>query len=162
MPGVVAVALAGAALSPLAFRAGGASAQIPSPPHTVYGSIASAEDIPDDTAVEAYIGDVECTDGGGTTGHTGIGDSRVAIFVVHVISSAQRDGCGEAGDTIRIKIGDEFAEQTATWQGGSPENVNLAFGQEPTVALPTNTPVPPSNTPSAEDATATAVHNPTM
>lgn len=130
-----------------------ASAQF-APPQSLYGSINDPNgEIEEGTPVEAYIGDIECSDGTGTTGFTGVGDARVAVYVINVLSSADRDGCGDAGDTVRVKIGDEFVEQTATWEAG-PTRLNVAFGEAPTVVLPTNTPVPPTNTPTDAEATA--------
>lgn len=130
-----------------------ASAQF-APPQSLYGSINDPNgEVEEGTPVEAYIGDLECSDGTGTTGFTGVGDARVAVYVINVLSSADRDGCGDAGDTVRVKIGDDFVEQTATWEAGATR-LNVSFGDAPTVVLPTNTPVPPTNTPTDAEATA--------
>ncbi|MGK2966474.1 MAG: hypothetical protein ACSLFM_12845 [Tepidiformaceae bacterium] len=131
------------------------------PPQSLYGSINNpAGETPEGTKVEAYIGELECSDGRGTTGFTGVGEDRVAVYVVNVLASADRPGCGDAGATVRIKIGDEFAIQTGTWEAGATR-VNVSFGDVTPVPLPTNTPAPPTNTPDASTATPGPTEEPT-
>lgn len=142
-------------VSGAAFGAHPAAAQS-APPQSLYGSVNSAAgEIPEGTKVEAYIGDMECSDGQGTTGSTGTGDARVAFYAVNVMSAADVPGCGTSGATVRIKIGDEFAEQTAAWEAGVLR-VHVTFGDVPELTLPTSTPVPATNTP---DPNATATPN---
>ncbi|HET7737142.1 MAG TPA: hypothetical protein VFK32_01070 [Tepidiformaceae bacterium] len=131
------------------------------PPQSLYGSINDPDgETPEGTKVEAYIGDVECSDGRGTTGFTGVGDDRVAVYVVNVLAREDRPGCGAAGASVRIKIGDEFATQTATWEQGATR-VNVSFGNVTPVPLPTNTPAPATNTPNANTPTAGPTEEPT-
>jgi hypothetical protein len=111
------------------------------PPATVFGSIAdSAGPVPEGLTVEAYIGDVECSDGHGRTQYTGVGADRVTVYAVDVISREQRPGCGSQGAEIRIKVGDRFAPQTLRWSGPGFVRHDITFGNAQPAAIPTFTP----------------------
>ena len=129
-----------------------ASAQF-QPPATVFGSISDAEGpIDAGVPVEAYIGNTLCGTKGQTE-HTGDGAARVTVYVIDVVDESQTPGCGRlgAGQQVRIKIGDRFASQTATWDPG-PVRLDVTFGNATPVPIPTFTPTPtrtpgPANTP---------------
>ncbi len=132
-----AAALAGAGL----FIASTATAQIPFPPATVFGSITdSAGPVPEKLKVEAYVGDTLC--GEGETGFTGDGNSRVTVYFADVVSDTQTAGCGKSGADVRLKIGDRFATQTFKWEAGAVQ-LNVVFGDATPAAIPTFTPTPP-------------------
>jgi MYXO-CTERM domain-containing protein len=119
-----------------------ASAQF-SPPSTVFGSISdSGGNVEPGVTVEAYIGDTLCGTKGKTE-FTGEGSARVTVYVVDVVSDSQTPGCGKqnAQQQIRIKVGDRFADQTATWDPG-PVRLDVTFGGATPVAIPTFTPAP--------------------
>ena len=119
-----------------------ASAQF-SPPSTVFGSISdSGGTVEAGVTVEAYIGDTLCGTKGKTE-FTGDGDARVTVYVVDVVSEDQTPGCGRlnAQQQIRIRIGDRFAQQTATWDPG-PVRLDVTFGNATPVPIPTFTPAP--------------------
>jgi hypothetical protein len=124
------------------------------PPSTVFGSISDAAGRVDaGLPVEAYIGETLCGSKGKTE-FTGEGDSRVTVYVIDVVADSQTAGCGRerAGQQVRIKIGDRFATQTATWDPG-PVRLDVTFGNATPVPIPTftptptRTPAPPTNTP---------------
>lgn len=123
------------------------------PPATVFGSISDSEGtVEEGLPVEAYIGDTLCGSKGETV-FTGDGDARVTVYVIDVESESQTPGCGRerAGQQVRIKIGDRFASQTATWDPG-PVRLDVTFGNATPVPIPTFTPTPtrtpgPANTP---------------
>jgi hypothetical protein len=130
-----------------------ASAQF-QPPATVFGSISDAAGRVDaGLPVEAYIGDTLCGSKGKTE-FTGEGDARVTVYVIDVVDEGQTPGCGRlnAKQQVRIKIGDRFASQTATWDPG-PVRLDVTFGNATPVPIPTftptptRTPAPPTNTP---------------
>jgi hypothetical protein len=131
-----AVALAGAA----ALAASSASAQIPQPPSTVFGSVTDdAGPVDEGLPVEAYIDDLLC--GTGVTGFTGDGDARVTVYYADVVSEAQTEGCGAAGKLVEIKIGDRLATQTYLWEPG-PVRLDITFGNATPAPIPTRTPTP--------------------
>lgn len=130
-----------------------ASAQF-EPPATVFGSISDAGGtVEDGLPVEAYIGDTLCGTKGQTE-YTGDGDARVTVYVIDVVSESQTPGCGRlrAGQQVRIKIGDRFAEQTATWDPG-PVRLDVTFGNATPVPIPTFTPTP-TRTPAPDSTPA--------
>ncbi|HEX6030312.1 MAG TPA: hypothetical protein VFY90_02700 [Tepidiformaceae bacterium] len=117
-----------------------ASAQIPWPPATVFGSVTDeAGPVPEKVRVEAYIGDKLC--GEGETGYTGDGDSRVTVYFADVVSDQQIAGCGKSGVEVRLKVGDRFASQTFKWETG-PAQVDIVFGNATPAPIPTFTPTP--------------------
>jgi len=133
-------AIPGGALGALLFFSA-TSAQF-QPPATVFGSISDAAGrVSDGVPVEGYIGETLC--GKGKTEYTGEGDSRVTVYVIDVVSESQTPGCGRerAGQQVRIKVGDRFANQTATWEPG-PVRLDLTFGNATPVPIPTFTPTP--------------------
>lgn len=118
-----------------------AQAQIPPPPAFVYGSITDEDGlIPEGVTVEAVINNTVC--GTDETRHTGEGDSRITYYAIDVAAQGQTDGCGEAGDTIRIRIGDELADGTVQWESGTPIQFDIVFGNVDPAPIPTFTPVP--------------------
>lgn len=151
-------ALAASAAVVLGAAAPAAHAQF-GPPQSLYGSInAESGEIPEGTKVEAYIGDTECSDGGGITAFTGIGDARVAVYGVNVVGADFREGCGTPGAVVRVKIGDEFGEQTTTWDPGL-RGMDVTIGDVEPLVIPTYTPRPATavpNTPTGPEATGTA------
>ncbi|MEX0782390.1 MAG: hypothetical protein WD557_07055 [Dehalococcoidia bacterium] len=135
-----AVALAGAA----ALAASQASAQIPQPPATVFGSVTDdAGPIAEGLRVEAYIGDKLC--GEGETGFTGDGDAQVTVYYADVFSEQQTEGCGAEGEEVTLKIGERFATQTFLWEAG-PIHLDVTFGSATPAPIPTRTPTPPRPT----------------
>jgi hypothetical protein len=136
-------AFSGALLCALAIAAG-ASAQF-SPPSTVFGSISDSNGPVDaGVPVEAYIGTTLCGTKGKTE-FTGDGAAKVTVYVVDVVSDDQISGCGKTNpqQKVRIKIGDRFADQTATWAPG-PVQLDVTFGNATPVPIPTFTPAPTS------------------
>jgi hypothetical protein len=135
-----------AALAIGALGAEGALAQF-GPPSTVFGSINDAAGpVPEGLKVEAYIGEVECSDGHGQTQFTGVGSSRVTVYAVDVVSREQRPGCGFDGADVRIKVGDRFAPQSTKWSGRGFVHFDITFGNVTPVPIPTFTPGPPPTT----------------
>lgn len=134
-----------AALAPLAIGALGASAalaQIPSPPATIYGSIADSEGpVAEGLPVVAYIGDQACSTRG-FTAFTGDGPAKVTVYVVDAVSEEQTAGCGTNGAEVRIKVGDRFASQTAKWDQNNPTELDITFGSAKPAVIPTFTPAP--------------------
>lgn len=121
-----------------------ATAQI-DPPSTIFGSITdTAGTIPEGVPVEAYIGDKLCSNKA-TTVFTGDGAARVTAYVLDVVSDSQVPGCGTRSTVkraeVRIKVGDRFAEQTATWEPG-PVQLDVTFGGATPAVIPTFTPAP--------------------
>jgi hypothetical protein len=137
-----AVAFAGAA----ALTASQASAQIPQPPSTVFGSVTDdAGPIDEGLRVEAYIGDILC--GEGETGLTGDGDARVTVYYADVVSEQQLEGCGASGKEVTLRIGDRSATQTFLWEPG-PVHLDVTFGNATPAPIPTRTPTPRPTEPS--------------
>jgi hypothetical protein len=124
------------------------------PPSTVWGAVAdSAGQVPAGLAVEAYIDNTLCslaTDPG-RTAFTGEGSSRITVYLVQVVSQEQKPGCGKPGATVRIKVGDRFADQTARWEAGLVR-LDVSFGSATPPPIPTSTPVPGSTTSGATQA----------
>ena len=138
------------------FLLSNASAQF-SPPSTVFGSISdSGGTVEAGVTVQAYIGDTLCGKQGKTE-FTGEGAARVTVYVVDVESDDQTPGCGRqnAQQQIRVKIGDRFADQTATWDPG-PVRLDVTFGNATPVPIPTFTPSP-TRTPNPNAPTGTPV-----
>lgn len=151
-----------AVLAALALALGISSAAAQFPPSTVYGSVTdSAGPVEAGLAVEAYIGDKLC--GKGFTEFTGDGDAKVTVYSADVVTREQTAGCGFDGAEVRIKIGDRFAAQTASWRPG-PVQLNLTFGNATPAAIPTFTPTPARTAtpvPGSETATpGTATQSP--
>lgn len=146
-------ALVASALLALAALLNASAQGIPGPPSTVFGSIADSEGpVEAGLPVEAYIGDTLC--GEGLTEHVGEGEGRVTVYWADVFVEGQTPGCGYDGAEIRLKIGDRFAPQTATWQAG-PVRLDITFGSATPVPIPTPTPTPPrsAQTPSGGPST---------
>jgi hypothetical protein len=142
-----AAAFAGAA----ALLTSQASAQIPQPPSTVFGSVTDdAGPIDEGLPVEAYIGDILC--GEGETGFTGDGDAQVTVYYADVLSEQQVEGCGAAGKEVTLKIGERFATQTFLWEQG-PVHLDVTFGNATPAPIPTRTPTP-TPTPAPETTAA--------
>ena len=142
-----AVALAGAA----SLAASQASAQLPQPPSTVFGSVTDdSAPVDEGLPVEAYIGDILC--GEGETGFTGDGDAQVTVYYADVLSEQQLEGCGASGKEVTIKIGERFATQTFLWEPG-PVHLDVTFGNATPAPIPTRTPTP-MPTPAAESTGA--------
>lgn len=148
---------------PLHLPGGGATpaaAQF-APPSTILGSVAdSAGEIPAGVKVEAYIGDLLCSqnrDGSqkGVTQFAGDGAAKVTIFVVDALSKEDRDGCGFDGAVVRIKVGDRFATQTGIWHAGLVM-LNVTFGTATPAVIPTLTPAPATPTATARPTRAPA------
>jgi hypothetical protein len=117
-----------------------AGAQVFGPPMTLFGSITDSEGPVDvGLPVEAYVGDTLC--GRGVTEATGDGDGRVTVYAVHVVAREQTAGCGSLDAVVRVKIGDRFATQTATWEAG-PKQLDITFGSATPAPIPTFTPTP--------------------
>ena len=102
----VAAALFALLLAPALTGTDAARAQ--TPPATYYGAGLDAGDV-----VTVMIGDASC----GTATVDASGQWSV------VVQSGECGGAARDGATVTFKIGDEAAEQTATWRGGFvPEN----------------------------------------
>lgn len=130
-----------------------ASAQIPSPPSTIFGSVTDdAGPVAENLPVQAYVGDTLCGTRGQTE-YTGDGDARVTVYFVDALSADQTPGCGKPDTEVRIKIGDRFAKQTARWQAG-PVHVDVTFGNATPAVIPTFTPAPkPTSAPNSASGT---------
>ena len=144
--------------------AGAAEAQF-GPPATIFGLISdSAGEVPEGLEVHAYIGETLCSDSRAEyfakTIHTGEGAARVAVYVVHVVSDDQEEGCGTDGAEIRIQVGDRFADETGVWRRG-PAQVDITFGSAAPAPIPTFTPTATATSTPDPQATATATKLPT-
>ena len=105
------------------------------PPQTLVGSIAdSAGEIPENTSVDAYIGDVRCTTEDVVTYRI----AGVTMYVIDVVSDSQIEGCGDSGAVVRIKVGSRFAESTVPWRAGLLVH-SITFGQATPIPIPTFT-----------------------
>jgi hypothetical protein len=156
-PRAIVLALAALSLATLALLgAPPAGAQVFGPPMTLFGSITDSEGpVAEGLPVEAYVGNTLC--GRGVTEPTGDGDGRVIVYAVHVVAREQTAGCGSLDAVVRVKIGDRFATQTATWEAG-PKQLDITFGSATPAPIPTFTPTPtrtPSPTPNASQLTPT-------
>ncbi|RME45200.1 MAG: hypothetical protein D6791_11295 [Chloroflexi bacterium] len=97
------------------------------PPHNFFGTvIVNTLPVPDGTRVQARIDGNVCgetttfTDGFGPGSYTGLA----------VVSSGEKPGCGDDGDTVEFWVkydGLDFAKapQTATWMTGGNTRLNL-------------------------------------
>lgn len=128
-----------------------ATAQVFGPPMTLFGSITDSEGpVAVGLPVEAYVGDTLC--GRGVTEATGEGDARVTVYAVHVVAREQTAGCGSLDAVVRVKIGERFASQTATWEAG-PKQLDITFGSATPAPIPTFTPTPTRTAPPAGSPT---------
>lgn len=130
---------------------GSASAQIPEPPTTFYGSVTDAAGrVPAGVLVTAIVNNNIC--GETTTMQVGEGNSLVTMYVIDVISDRQTAGCGKPGDAVRLRVGDRLAEEAVEWAGtGELVQFDLVFGGATPDVIPTATRTP---TPSATASTA--------
>lgn len=130
---------------------GTASAQIPQPPTTFYGSVTDAAGrVPAGVPVTAIVNNNIC--GEATTMQVGEGNSLVTMYVIDVISDRQTSGCGKPGDAVRLRVGDRLAEEAVEWAGtGELVQFDLVFGGATPDVIPTATRTP---TPSATAETA--------
>ena len=112
---------------------------LPSPPSTFFGSINDASGpVKAGVTVEGLIDGKVCSKGGKTE-HTGAGKAQITVYAVDVDSDSQTPGCGKAGSTVTIKIGDRTAQQTGKWDAG-PVHLNITFGDVTPLPIPTFTP----------------------
>lgn len=137
----------------LVAAADSASAQVPTPPFLVYGTVTDADgSVGTDVPVLAYIGDVECTSGNHVTVQTGEGDAAVIVYSIDLFAGGQRPGCAGAGSEVRIKIGDRFAPGTLEITDEIIYRFDAVFAGATPAAIPTFTPTPPvTGTPATPD-----------
>ena len=131
------------------------------PPSTVFGTVVAADDdVAIGLPVVAYVGDTVCSTSEEFTVNTGDGDAQVTAYVIDVVSDQQIEGCGNTEAEVRIQIDGRFADGTVRWRAG-PVQFNIAFGNAPTVPIPTFTPPATStSTPTPLPATATPTTTP--
>ncbi len=146
---ILAMMAAFAAITPV-------SAQVFGPPSTFFGTIVdSAGDIPENTVVEAYIGETKCNTKDGKVLYATDGRNRIATYIIDVVSDEQKAGCGKRDSVVRIKIGDRFATQTGTWAAG-PVELGVAFGSASPVPQPTAAPTATPNVAAIATSTSAA------
>jgi len=149
-------AVAVAALAAALAVASLARAQVFGPPSTFFGTIVdSAGEIPENTIVEAYIGTTKCNTKDGKVLYATDGKTRIATYIIDVVSDEQKAGCGKRDSTVRIKIGDRLATQTGTWAAG-PVELGIAFGSASPVPQPTAAPTATPNVAAIATSTSAA------
>lgn len=76
--------------------------------------------------ITAWIGSVDCTNppGGAITDANGMYGLAV-YWDPSVDPAGGKENCGTEGATIKFKIGNKGAAETATWHAGGQENLNL-------------------------------------
>ena len=123
----------------------------PQIPATYFGTATNnGANVPDGTAVRAFVGGVDCTQSGSAGTLT---DGGVSSYIIVVMHESQAEGCGSSGAMVSFTIGGAPANQTAEWIAGVA-NLNLNLGEGTAIALPSATPLP---TLSASEATASAI-----
>ena len=138
--------------------AGGAGAQplpqpVPQPsiPATYYGTVSiDGRSVPAGTEVRAFVGEMDCTQGGPQKVIISGGVSVYALMVAH---DSQIPGCGRERATVTFQVSGKPAGQTSVWTTGVTE-VDLNAGGGSPLPLPTATPMPTTGTAEAA-ATAT-------
>lgn len=108
------------------------------PPARFFGTVSvDGATPPQGTVVQAYIGDRLC--GEGTVRQLG---AEIPVgYVVDVKSSAQQEGCGEDGNTVKLKVGGRDAPQSDTYVTGGFIRVDLSLSGA--VQTPPPGPTPP-------------------
>ena len=106
---------------------GVASAQ-PTPPPIFAGTVTSDDGSPvaAGLAVEAHVGETNCTAQGTTSARDGA--TRYTVILDY-----EQSACTERGSTVRFRVGDRWASETARIGQASP-TVNLTLGP-PTVDI---------------------------
>ncbi|MBC7260832.1 MAG: hypothetical protein H5T63_02365, partial [Chloroflexi bacterium] len=145
---------------------------IPPVPCTFYGAVSVAgQNVPNGTVVSAWIGGIRYAE---TTTLTYQGLSSYSLAVPGDDPETPQKEGGVSGETIVFKIGDLLANETAAWQEGEINWLNLtAAGAAPTATpsrtasptgtnTPTMTGIPSTSTPTrSATSTATATRSPT-
>lgn len=125
---------AATALAVLAFPATALAQFPPDPPATFYGTATGA------TAAQGVVaivlnGGVSTVCGTGTV----LNDASGIVYVVDVVSDAQRAGCGRSGRTVQFYFtpaggnSGRLAVETNTWSGAGPKLQNVTLGPQLTV-----------------------------
>lgn len=130
----LAFALAGGALLAglTGFGADRAAAQLPpTPPATFWGTVTGGGVGPGWRVVAiVQSGSASATCGSGAV----VTEGSQTVYVVDVVTDAQVPGCGANGRQIRFYLapasptGGRMANQTATWTGAGPVELNLTAG----------------------------------
>ena len=86
----------------------------PTPPSTFFGKATAPDgEVAGGLDVLAYVDGVVCSEEEPQqTIRTELEGELVTSYLVRVLSSQQKEGCGEDGDEVRLQIGGRFAEQT--------------------------------------------------
>ncbi len=124
----------------------------PTPPSTFFGKATAPDgEVAGGLDVLAYVDGVVCSEEEPQqTIRTELEGELVTSYLVRVLSSQQKEGCGEDGDEVRLQIGGRFAEQTATWRSG-PEELDLTLPAEAPEGTEPEEPVEPEVTPEATE-----------
>ena len=124
----------------------------PTPPSTFFGKATAPDgEVAGGLDVLAYVDGVVCSEEEPQqTIRTELEGELVTSYLVRVLSSQQKAGCGEDGDEVRLQIGGRFAEQTATWRSG-PEELDLTLPAEAPEGTEPEEPVEPEVTPEATE-----------
>ena len=112
----------------------GIAAAQPTPPHRFFGTL-TIDGVPAvvGTEIRAFVGERECSTGGGVIGVGG-------RYVVDVLATTHRPGCGRgAGETVTFRVGDRVAQQTPEFRNGGYQRLDLTVGG----AAPPPPPPPP-------------------
>ena len=123
-----------AVLVGLALAVGGrsdgvAEAQQPTGPGSFYGEVTAADgDVDGGLAVTAYVGDVLCSEA--DTQPTIRSEAGVTSYLVKVLSSDTKEGCGDEEAEVRFRIGDRLANETGVW-GAAPQMLALTLPAPP-------------------------------
>ena len=123
-----------AVLVGLALAVGGrsdgvAEAQQPTGPGSFYGEVTAADgDVEGGLPVTAYVGDVLCSEA--DTQPTIRSEAGVTSYLVKVLSSDTKEGCGDEEAEVRFRIGDRLANETGVW-GAAPQMLALTLPAPP-------------------------------
>jgi len=104
-------------------------------PSSLWGTVKQdGANVADGTLVEALIGSRVFAS---TSTQTYQGDSVYALDIPGDDTSTAAIEGGVEGDTIQVRVGGYLASQTATWQSGKNQNLDLSVGsQQATATVP--------------------------
>ena len=124
----------------------------PTPPSTFFGKATAPDgEVAGGLDVLAYVDGVACSEEEPQqTIRTELEGELVTSYLVRVLSSQQKEGCGEDGDEVRLQIGGRFAEQTGTWRS-EPQELDLTLRAEAPEGTEPEEPVEPEVTPEATE-----------
>ncbi len=137
---------------------------VPPLPSSFYGTVTlNGEDLPEGTIIRALIdGEVYAS----TASQLYQGNSVYSLIVAGDDPATTAVEGGVAGDTIQFRVGGNLASQTAVWQSGVNQNLDLTASGG--VVIPTATPKPtatptakPTNTKTSSAPASTSTPYPT-